>query len=148
MSAKPYDPNYPVEIDLTREVPDYGNSLAVGPSKGGDKKTKQVGASLYLRGGKELASIPKSGYALIEFKRVSATIRDGKSAGPNGDYPASVELEVSNICLPKKSGGKDMASDFAAFAKSQGVDTEGMGDDESAEETPDDEKAEGEERAT
>ena len=143
MSEQPYDPNYPVMIDVDRKVPDFG---AEAPGKKSKPKDKTMGASLYLTGGGELAQIPKSGYALIEFDRTKISLgKGGGLGGPSSEgEEASVELEIHTICLPEDAKG-DLASEFAKFAKSKNVDTEGMGGGEE-EEAP--EPVEGEEGET
>ena len=143
MSTQPYDPNYPVEIDLDRTVPSFDSPLAAGGKKSKPKETKQ-GAFLSISGGPELAKLPKHGYALIEFDRTEISLgkKRGPSLGPDDKgEEARAELEVHSICLPEEEKG-GLADDFAKFAAKKGVDTEGMGG-APEEETPDEDQAEG-----
>ena len=135
-----YKAEFPTEINVGQKVPDYSGAMAEA-APGGDKKpskTKTVFPSLYIDGGPDLAKIPKTGYALIKFKRRS--IRVGEGGGPMASTSddgkkegASVELEVQEFCLPSGGSG-DVKDAFADFAAKQGVDTEGMA---SGQEEPD-----------
>jgi hypothetical protein len=133
------DSEFPVKIDLGRQVPDYSGEMAAAPS-GKKRKMKTSYPSLYIDGGADLAKLQKEGWALIKYKRTS--VRIGKSNGPSIDSgaakdedSASAEIEVQQLCLPDKGG--DVMDEFAKFAKAKGVDTGGMGgDDDEDEETP------------
>lgn len=130
--ATPYDPNYPVAIDLGTK---QDSPTPIGGKKG---KADKSYPTLYISGDADLSKIPASGYALIEFDRESISLR---KSGAGKDTPsASVELKVKMLCLPEGEAG-DLKDEFAKFAKKSGVDTEGMGsaDDEEATEPDTDE---------
>ena len=147
---------FPVEINVGQKVPDYSSMKA--STEGAPetpKKSKTVFPSLYVDGGADLAKIPKSGYALIKFKRRSIRIGEGGGpmvSGPGDDSKkerASVELEVQEFCLPQSAGG-DIKDAFADFAKKKGVDTEGAGGEEApdTDQEPDADEGDGEEETT
>lgn len=119
---------FPVKIDLGREVPDYSSEMDSAPS-GKKRKMKTIYPTLYIDGGADLAKLQKDGWALIKYHRNSVRLSDAE-----GEDKASGEIEVRTLCLPDKDG--DVMDEFAKFAKSKGVDTEGVGssDDEDSEE--------------
>ena len=85
---------FPNEVDLAREVPDYGSSLEAGPSK--PKKMRKDYPSLYISGVEGLESMPKEGWALIYYKRRRLSLEENK----DGDETSGADLEIQEICLP------------------------------------------------
>jgi hypothetical protein len=113
-----YDKYFPTHVDLGTQQPDYGSPTVESPLKSAKKKT--VYPTLYISDAPdELAKLPKTGCALIEFDRRS--IKIGKSTDADGKetQTVTVELDIKRICLPEGESG-DLASDFAKFAAKAG----------------------------
>ena len=113
--------DYPVKLELGKEVEDYCEPCTQSskPEKG--KKKKTVYPCLYLNGIEGLEDIPKEGHAIITFKRIGMTLRER-----NGEADNSVELEISDVHFQAK-GKKDEEEDMAEGMKRM------MDDDESEE---------------
>ena len=138
MNSEPYDPDYPVEIDLDRKV-----AMPTGISDGSKKsKSKSIGASLYISGGTDLSKIPKHGYALIEFDRRNISLSKRTGMEGHEKEESSVELEIHSLCLPDEETG-DLADEFKKFAQSKGAETGGEpeSDDDENEEQDDGEES-------
>ena len=110
---------YPNEIDLGREVPDYGSPEIHAPSAESERPKKTVYPCLYVSGGDELKQIPEEGCFMIRAKRISLTTRESEE----DDADVSIELEVHAICLGDgvSEEGEDshekLAEDLAEFIK-------------------------------
>lgn len=129
------NPDFPVEIELGREIKDYPvEATNAKPKKG---KSRMSYPTLYLNGIEGLRDLPKDGVALIYFHRNRIGIVDRE----NGDGPASIggggngdeaEIEVRRLCLPEGGGddGDDIASALKKFAKDNGHEDTGEESDE------------------
>ncbi len=105
---------FPKDIDLSRDVPDYGATAIQAPAnKAHEKSTKKDYPTLYIRDVPGLEDIPKEGYALIYFRRRSVTV--GEDAA--GEDQASADLEVQEICLPPVSKSDEDADLSDAMAE-------------------------------
>jgi hypothetical protein len=119
MSTENYDSEFPIHIDLGTKRPDYAIQAGEdSPKKGKDKMDYPT---LYIRGVKELADLPKEGCALIEFKRIklsSITPEDGESG-------EDAELSVRVLCLPEQQedNAGDIKDVLTKAAKEAGIDT-------------------------
>jgi hypothetical protein len=112
------------EINLGREVPDYGGEMATPASESPKQKTKTVYPSLYITGGNELEDIPAEGCCIIRYKRTQLTTRERD----DDDSECSVDLEVHSICPcdsdgaaeagnPDYGSGNDLVEGFEQFLK-------------------------------
>lgn len=142
LSSDEREASFPVHVELGKEVDDYSSPVA-NPEKADKKsksKKKTVYPILYLDAA-DPSKFPKSGCALIEFKRVGAhsTERDGQ------EPTSSVELEIHTICLPSAGQSDDNEGDISdgmkKTAKDMGLDV-GENAAEEKSETPDDETGE------
>lgn len=88
--------DYPVKIELGKEVDDYQCEMASPKHEKGKKRT--VYPYLYLNGVEGIEDVPKEGHAIITFKRTSMTVRDR-----NGEQDNSVELEIEDIHFQSKT---------------------------------------------
>lgn len=127
---------FPVQIDLGK-MPDDGMLQPAVP-EGKKGKKKPYYPTLYISGVSGLDSLPRDGYALIEFRRKNISVNTPDDGEPN----ASIELEVRSISLKdgEEESDDDLKSAMAKALKGQGVDTEGYEGEEE-----DDEETEGEE---
>jgi len=133
---------FPNEVDLAREVPDYGSMDAATPSK--PKKMRKDYPSLYISGVEGLESMPKEGWALIYYKRRRLSLEENK----DGDETSGADLEIQEICLPKPSAeenSKDMKDAFAEYAAKKGVKDSGYEGDDDEESASEDDGEDGEE---
>ncbi len=131
---------FPKEIDLGRDVPDYGATALTAPAnKAHAKETKKDYPRLYLQG---VTGLPKEGYALIYFKTLSATVGEDSE----GEDKSSTDVEIQEICLPptsKSEEDSDLSDAMAALMKEKSdAGDQGDDDDEDAETAPDDEESE------
>ena len=108
------DKQFPDEIDLGREVPDYGSPVAASEAPP-EKKTRTVYPCLYINGGEALKKIPDQGCCMIRFKRVALTTRE-RDGDDQPDYEVSVELDVHAICLGDGDGAEDNDADHEDLA--------------------------------
>jgi hypothetical protein len=135
---------FPKEIELGRDVPDYGATAIQAPAnKAHEKEKKKDYPTLYIRDVPGLEDIPKEGYALIYFRRRSVTVGEDSA----GEDQASADLEVQEICLPPTSKSEEDAdlSDAMQSLLSERNKASDEGDDsgeESGEDMPDDEESE------
>jgi len=93
--------DYPVKIDLGKEVDDYPSPCEMAsknPKNPKNGKKRTVYPCLYLSGVEGLEDVPKEGHAIITFKRISMTVRDR-----NGEQDNSVELEIEDIHFQSKT---------------------------------------------
>lgn len=130
---------FPKEIDLGRDVPDYGATAISAPAnKAHAKEKKKDYPRLYLQG---VTGLPKEGYALIYFKTLSATVGEDSE----GEDRSSTDIEVQEICLPptsKSEEDSDLSDAMAALMKEKSDAGDNAVDDEDSEEMPDDEESE------
>ena len=76
-----YDKDYPVHIELGREVQDYGEAVPVGSSTS-KKKMRTIYPSLYIEDSEDLAKLQLEGWALIKYHRNSISLGEGGDFGP------------------------------------------------------------------
>jgi len=131
---------FPKEIDLGRDVPDYGATAISAPAnKAHAKETKKDYPRMYLAG---VTGLPKEGYALIYFKTLSATVGEDSE----GEDRSSTDIEVQEICLPNSSKSEedsDLSSAMEALMKEKADAGDEGNDAEEVDETvPDDEETE------
>lgn len=111
MSDEPYSEDYPNEIDLGKECPDY----SVDVEDGDERPMKTCYPSLYISGVKGCGAIPDEGWALVKICRASMTTRK--------DGDDSCEIEVQKICLPDSSeyDSDDLAEGIAKMIRDKGA---------------------------
>lgn len=100
--------SFPNEVDLGRDVPDYGPPEvdSAEPSTK-SKKTRKNYPTLYIPDAEDLSGMPKEGYALIYYKRNRVTLEER-----DGEDKSSADLEVQSISFPSAKK-EDEDSDLA-----------------------------------
>ncbi len=118
--------DFPVHIDLGKE-PEHPPVDAVVSDRPSPKKYYP---SLYLSDIQGISSLPRKGWALIEFEapRVNLEISEDGSR-------ASADLKIKTICLPDSSedDGDDMATMLAKALKGAGHEVDVEVEDEEGE---------------
>ena len=98
------DEKYPNEIDLGREVPDYGSPTAA-PSDA-KEETRTVYPTLYISDCPGLKDLPEEGCCMIRYKRVR--LRTEEVTDEDGtEENTSCELEIHAICHGDEEGDEE-----------------------------------------
>lgn len=124
------DSNFPHEIDLGREEPDYGAPKPVETES--PRKARKFYPTLYIDAIEGMPALPKEGCMMVKFRRKRMSVEENM----DGKETAGMTLEIRKLCLPEDMAeeGEDMQDAMKKFAAGEGVDT---GREESEEEDED-----------
>lgn len=100
---------FPVEIDLGREIKDMPMPANAEAQSGKRGKPRKFYPTLYIEAVPGLEDLPKEGCIMVKYRRTRLSVETPE----DGDDKAGVTLEIHRICMPKdmeEEGRKDLAS--------------------------------------
>jgi hypothetical protein len=120
-----YDEQFPHQIDLGRDEPDYGPA-AIPAETESPRKTRKFYPTLYIDAIEGMPALPKEGCMMVKFRRKRMSVEENM----DGKETSGMTLEIRKLCLPEDMAeeGDDMQDAMKKFAAGEGVDTESDAD--------------------